>query len=56
MEGAVSAKRETLIQILVHSFDRIPDVISERIHQADGVEELDEWINRALSAKFLSDL
>jgi len=41
---------------LEHKFGEISDVIVEMIQQVDNISDLNDWINRALSAESLSDL
>ena len=55
-KGAVSAKQKTFMMILEYKFGEISDVIKEMITMVDDVDKLDQWLNRALDAKLLSDL
>jgi len=55
-KGVVSAKQNTFVMILEHKFGEISDVIAEMITLVDDVDELDQWLNRALDAKTLGDL
>jgi len=52
----VERKQNTFVMILEHKFGEISDVIAEMITLVDDVDELDQWLNRALDAKTLGDL
>jgi len=54
--GILSAKRETLLQILTIKFGVLPDEFTELVQHMDEIVQLDQWIAQALQAESLEAL
>jgi len=55
-EGEITAKRETLMQILAIKFGDLSDEITELITHTEEVAQLDQWVNETMQAESLDAL
>ena len=55
IKGKAEGKAETLRRLLRHRFHTLPPEVEARILNADGAQ-LDEWLDRILDAKVLTDV
>ena len=54
--GAVEAKRDALIRILYRRFEVSQTEIAETVRSLNRIEELDELIDRAITAKTFDEV
>jgi hypothetical protein len=54
--GKIEAKQDALIRILYRRFEVPQEDIAKRVRSIDQLEELDELIDRALTAKTLEEV
>lgn len=55
-EGALQAKRETLKRLLTAKFGSLPIEVETRIDAVESEEELDQYLERVLTAHSLEDV
>jgi len=54
--GKIRAKRDTLIMVLRERFKVSQEDIAEKVGSIDQIEELDELIDRAITAKTFEEV
>ena len=54
--GILQAQRRTLIRLLHHKFEELPDEIVQLIETTNNLEQLDEWLDQVLDADALAEM
>lgn len=55
-ESALESQRKTLIRVLRHKFEEIPEDILQLIAETSDSEQLDKWLDQALDVEVLTDI
>lgn len=55
-ESALESQRKTLIRVLRHKFEEIPENILHLIAETSDSEQLDKWLDQALDVELLTDI
>lgn len=55
-ETALESQRKTLIRVLRHKFDELPELILQLIAETSDSEQLNTWLDQALDVNLLTDI
>ena len=56
LEGAVKSKCEDILRALQVRFNHVPAAIEAKINATEDVKKLQDWFNKALTTKDLSEM
>jgi len=55
-EAALETRQQTLIRQLRRRFDDVPSEVTRAINATTATEQLDDWLDRLVTARTLEDL
>jgi hypothetical protein len=55
-KGGLLARRETLLRLICRRFGDVPPDVAARVDATDRIEQLDDWLDRLVTASSLEEL
>ena len=56
LQGGIRAKQESILKLMQHKFDGVPDSVTDRITQIDDISRLDTLFEEVIKASTLIDI